>query len=68
MLIEFNVGHSKSYYCIAATVFDFDELMAALTQATKDSKGIDLKNKSKILHSILENIAGKKDYCLKLRK
>jgi hypothetical protein len=68
MLIVFNEGRSKSYHCIAATVLEIEELGEALTQAKKESYGLDIKGKSKILHSILDDIAGKKGYCLKLRK
>lgn len=68
MLKDFNEGRSKSYYCIAATVLEVKELKEALTQANKESAGLDIKGKSKILHSILDDIAVKKSYCLKLRK
>jgi hypothetical protein len=68
MLKDFNEGRSKSYYCIAATVLDVEELGGALTQARKESNGLDIKGRSKILHSILDNIASKKTYCLTLRK
>jgi hypothetical protein len=68
MLKDFNEGRSKSYYCIAATVLEIEELKKALTYAKKESTGLDMKSKSKILHSILDDIAGKKNYCLKLRK
>jgi hypothetical protein len=68
MLKEFNEGRSKSYYCIAATVLEIEELEEALTQAKKESQGVDIKDKSKILHSILEDIAKKRSYYLKLRK
>ncbi len=68
MLQNYNEGRSKSYYCIAATVLQIDELNAALIQARKDSKNLDIKDRSKILHSILDEIAQKKHYLLKLRK
>jgi hypothetical protein len=69
MLIGLNEGRSKSYYCIAATVLELEELREALAQSKKESDGIDdIKEKSKILHSILDNIALKKKYYLKLRK
>jgi hypothetical protein len=68
MLREFNEGRSKSYYCIAATVLHIDELADALTRAKKESKGFAIKDKSKVLHSILDDIAQKKGYHLKLRK
>jgi Protein of unknown function (DUF3795) len=68
MLKDFNEGRLKSYYCIAATVLEIEELGEALAQAKKESYGLDIKGKSKVLHSILDDIAGKKGYCLKLRK
>jgi len=68
MLQNFNEGRSKSYYCIAATVLEINELDAALIQATKDSTNLDIKDKSKVLHSILDEIAKKSNYLLKLRK
>lgn len=68
MLKEFNEGRSKSYYCIAATVLEIEELKKALAQGKKDSYGLEMRGKSKVLHSILDDIAEKKGYCLKLRK
>jgi len=68
MLHEFNEGRSKSYYCIAATVLEIEELEEALTKAKKDSIGLEIKGKSKVLHSILNEIAKRKNYYLKLRR
>ncbi len=68
MLQEFNEGRSKNYYCIAATVLDIEELEKALTSAKKDSAGLDIKSKSRILRSKLDGIAGQRKYYLKLRK
>lgn len=68
MLAEFNEGRSKTYYCIAATVLETKELRQALNEAKKQTQRFDLKEKSRILHSILDGIAEKKHYCLKLRK
>ncbi len=68
MLDEFNEGRSKTYYSIAATVMEIEELRAALTQAKAQSKGLALKDKSTILHSLLDEIAENKRYGLKLRK
>jgi hypothetical protein len=67
MLKTFNEGRSKSYYCIAATVLEIEELKEALIQAKKESINLDVKGKSKVLHLIFDDIAGKKGYCLKLR-
>jgi len=68
MLQEFNEGRSKSYYCLAATVLEVGELEAALVQARRDSAELEIKDKSKLLHSILDEIAEEKRYYLKLRK
>ncbi|UCB43199.1 MAG: DUF3795 domain-containing protein [Dehalococcoidales bacterium] len=68
MLAEFNEGRSKSYYCIAATVMAIEELREALDQARKESEGLGIKDKSRVMHSILDNIASKRSYYLKLRK
>jgi hypothetical protein len=68
MLKEFNEGRSKTYYCIAATVLQLEELEEALSGARKESEGLDVRAKSKILHRILDEIASRKHYHLKLRK
>ena len=68
MLKDFNEGRSKSYYCIAATVLDIEELEEVLAHAKKESDGLYIKGKSKILHSILDDLSEKKGYYLKLRK
>jgi hypothetical protein len=67
MLKEFNDGRSKSYYCIVATILEIEELETAISYAQKNSSGLDLKEKSKLLHSRLDDIATKKNYCLRLR-
>jgi hypothetical protein len=43
MLDEFNEGRSKSYYCIAATVMDTQEIADAIAQARDASAGADIK-------------------------
>jgi len=68
MLTEFNNGRSKSYYCIAATVLSLDELGQALVDAKRKSSGLGQKEKAVVLHQILDCIAAKKGYLLKLRK
>jgi len=68
MLVEFNEGRSKSYYCIAATVMEIEELELALAEAKQKSIGLDIKGRFRILHDILNDIARKKKYCLKLRR
>ena len=50
------------------TVLDVSELKDALIQANKGSNGLNIKEKSKIFHSILDAIAKNKGYNLKLRR
>jgi hypothetical protein len=68
MLQNFNEGRSKSYYCIVATVFEIDELQKLLNKGTELSQGLPLKEKSKLLHMLLDSAAEKNGYLLKLRK
>ena len=68
MLKDFNEGRSKSYYCIVATVLNIEDLKNILAQAKMESNGLEVRGKSKVLHSILDDFAGKKGYYLKLRK
>ena len=68
MLEEFNEGRSKTYYCIASTVMEIGELEDALKQARATARNLDLKGKSKLLHGILDGVAEKRQYHLKLRK
>ena len=68
MLEGFNEGRSKRYYCIAATVLEIEELETALIQAKSASERTDLKSASRILHSILDEIAESEQYHLKLRE
>lgn len=68
MLEEFNEGRSKNYFCIAATVLEIDEIEGALQRAREVSDGLNLADKSKILHQVLSSIAEKRGYLLRLRK
>ncbi len=68
MLRDFNDGRSKSYYCIAATVMEPGEIRKALEKARRSAEGLDPKGRAKVLHGILDGIAGRKGYLLKLRK
>jgi hypothetical protein len=68
LLGDYNEGRSKSYYCIAATVMDIDDLENALSEADIKSKSLDIKDKAKVMHSLLDAIALEKGYHLKLRK
>jgi len=68
MLNGFNEGRSKSYYCLVATVLEVNEIEKALKEAKSKSKGLDIKEKAKLLHSIFDEIGQKKNYYLKLRQ
>lgn len=68
MLKEFNEGRSKSYYCIATTILEIEELTWALAKAKEESIGLDTKTKSRVMHSVLDTIANQRNYYLKLRK
>ncbi len=68
MLQHFNEGRSKTFYCIAATVLTVNELETALREAQSQSKTLDVKARSTVLHTILNEIAQKRSYNLKLRK
>ena len=68
MLRDFNEGRSKSYYCIAATVLRIEELRDSLSEAREQSVGLQIKQKSRVLHSMLDAVASKGNYVLTLRK
>ena len=68
ILQNFNEGRSKSYYCIAVTILEIEELEKVLDKAKKESKGLEIKEKSKVLHSLIDTVAERKNYSLKLRK
>jgi hypothetical protein len=68
MLSEFNDGRSKTFYCIAATILEIGELENISEEAREQSMGFDLKAKSEVMHSLLNKIAEKRNYLLKLRK
>lgn len=68
MLEGFNEGRSKTYFCIAATVMEPEELEGALDQARRASASQDLEGRSRALHAALDAIAVRKKYLLKLRK
>jgi hypothetical protein len=68
MLAEFDDGRSKSYYCIAATVMEPEELAGALARAKTATAGKAPKEKAKAMRKVLEDIAREKGYNLALRK
>lgn len=68
MLSGFNEGRSTSFYCTAATVLEIPELLTILKKGKERSEGKDIKTKSEIMHLLLDEVATKKNYILKLRK
>jgi hypothetical protein len=68
LLKDFNEGRSKSYYCIAVTVLDIKDLENALAEAEIKSQSLDIKEKAKLMHSLLDDKASKRGYQLRLRK
>jgi phage-related tail protein len=68
ILTEFNEGRSKTLYCVAATILEISELESVLKKARATSKGLDIREKSEVMHSLLNEIAASKDYLLKLRR
>ncbi len=64
ILHDFNEGRSKSYYCIATTLLEIDELQEAVKHANMKIKNLEInyiQGKAKILHEILDEIALKKN-------
>ncbi len=68
MLAHFNEGRSKTYYCIAATVLDLPELRFALEDARRSVGDLDVRERSKTLHTLLDAVAGRSSIKLALRK
>ncbi len=68
MLQEYREGRSKSYCCIASTFLESGELKGALAEADRMSRGVNIKERSNLLRSMVDRIASQKGYCLELRK
>ena len=68
MLTEFNEGRSKSFFCIAATVLTVDELKDVIVKARQSSDGLDIAGKSAAIHALIDELALRKGYLLRLRK
>jgi hypothetical protein len=73
MINNFNDGRSRSFYCIATTLLPIVSLERALDNAnqkikTDDVSSDDIKTKTKILRKILDNVAVKEGFDLKLKK
>jgi hypothetical protein len=68
LLDEFNEGRSKSYYCRAVTVLETSSVRSALTNGRRQSAGLDLKAKAKLMHAILDGLAEEQNRSLTLRE
>jgi len=73
MLDQYNEGRSKSFYCISTALLSIADLKKALKTSEQQVKAADisssdLKSRSKILKSILNDIASKNGIELKLKK
>lgn len=68
MLEEFNEGRSKTYYCVAATVLETEDLEKSLAEARKQVSGLKPKEKARVLHAILDRVAEREKCDLRLRK
>lgn len=68
MLAEFNEGRSKTFYCVAATLLDPDELRSALAKVRETAGGMEVREKAKALRALLEAAASARSIKLALRK
>jgi len=68
MLDRFDEGRSKAYCCIAATVLDPSELRAATDEASLKYGSSDARERSKELHALLDEAAGRRSVRLSLRR
>lgn len=68
MLTHFNEGRSKTYYCIAATVLSLSELQSAVAEARRSAGDLDVRQRSKALHALLDAAASRRSINLALRK
>jgi hypothetical protein len=68
MLARYDDGRSKSFYCIAVTVMEPEELEFAILSTEASTSRKTLKEKAKVMRQVLEGIAREKHYSLALRK
>jgi hypothetical protein len=68
MLAGFDDRRSKSFYCVAATVMEPEELENAIASAGASASGKTTKEKAKVMRKALEEIARDKGYHIALRK
>ena len=68
LLINYNDGRRKSFYCIAVNLLEINDIKYAIKQLKKDtkSKELSIKEKSAIAVELFENIAKEKNITLKL--
>lgn len=72
-LDRYDDGRSKSFFCLAAALLSLESLTRALAQAEQEVKEKsvsedDLRNKARIIKSIINELATEEDEELKLRK
>lgn len=68
ILSKYNEGRSKTYYSIACTVMEIAELESVIAEAMKTANNLNLKERSFLLHQLLDKVAKQRNYILKLRK
>ena len=69
MLIEFNEGRSKSFFCVAAALLPVEALRSAIEDAGKDgAEPEDMKSRATALRSKLNEAAMKEGIDMQLRK
>jgi hypothetical protein len=71
LLLNYNDGKNKSYFCIASRLLDIQDLNEGIKKAEKEilkSDNVDLKNKANIIKGIFTEYASKKNIQLVLEK
>lgn len=72
-LVRYDDGRSKSFFCLAAALLSLESLTVALAKAEQEIKeksagDDDLRNKARIIKSILNKLAAEEGEELRLRK
>jgi len=68
MLNNFNEGRSKSFYCLSVTLLSIESIEKSIQNASDKTKGLELKDKAKILKEELKKTAKKEKVELRLNK
>jgi hypothetical protein len=73
LLANYNEGRSKSFYCLATALMPVSLIEKAISEAREmmaDNQidEPDMKSKTRLLKSIIQDLASKSDIDLKLRK